>query len=42
MTVSLGLSQMKQNDTIETFIERTDTLLYEAKKGGKNQIKADF
>ncbi len=42
MTVSIGLTQMKEDDSIETFIERADTQMYNAKQAGKNQLKADL
>ncbi len=42
MTVSIGLTQMKKNDTFESVMERADKAMYEAKKAGKAQLKVDF
>ncbi len=42
MTVSIGLTQMKQNDTFESVIERADQAMYTAKKAGKAQLKVDL
>ena len=41
MTLSIGVTTMKSDDSIETLIERADKALYYAKKNGKNQIKVD-
>ena len=42
MTVSIGLTQMRQNDTFESVMERADKAMYTAKKSGKAQLKVDF
>jgi diguanylate cyclase (GGDEF)-like protein len=42
VTVSIGLTKMEEDDTLESFIERADMQMYEAKKAGKNQLKVDF
>ncbi len=42
MTVSIGLTQMKPDDTFESLIERADQAMYSAKKSGKAQLKVDF
>ncbi len=42
MTVSIGLTQMRQEDTFESLIERADKAMYTAKKSGKAQLKVDF
>jgi len=39
LTISVGVSQFKSNDTIESWIERADTALYQAKNEGRNCIK---
>lgn len=39
LTISIGVSQFKDNDTIESWIERADTALYQAKNEGRNCIK---
>lgn len=38
VTVSFGLSEYQNNDTIETIISRSDKALYEAKDAGKNTV----
>lgn len=40
-TVSLGVTQAKQNDTIDSLFTRVDTALYRAKKSGKNKVIAE-
>ncbi|XPV67971.1 MAG: diguanylate cyclase [Halarcobacter sp.] len=42
LTVSIGLSQVNETDSIETFIKRVDNNLYSAKKHGRNKIVSDF
>jgi diguanylate cyclase (GGDEF)-like protein len=39
LTVSIGMSQHKVGDSIESWIERADTALYQAKDEGRNCIK---
>ena len=39
LTISVGVSQYKPNDTIESWIERADAALYHAKNDGRNCIK---
>ena len=38
VTVSIGVTQIKENDTIKTWIKRADKALYRAKKSGKNKL----
>ncbi len=42
MTVSIGLTQIKEDDTFESMMERADQAMYAAKKAGKAQLKVDF
>lgn len=37
-TVSLGVTQFKEGDTIDSLCTRVDTALYQAKKTGKNKV----
>lgn len=39
VTISLGLSQVRVNDTYETLFARVDDALYQAKSKGKNRIE---
>jgi diguanylate cyclase (GGDEF)-like protein len=39
VTISIGITEYIQNETIDKFIERTDEALYDAKKSGRNCIK---
>jgi len=38
-TISVGVSVLSKNDTIDTMIERADQALYLAKHSGKNQVR---
>ena len=40
ITVSLGVAQYSENQALETLIENVDTALYDAKKAGRNHVKA--
>jgi diguanylate cyclase (GGDEF)-like protein len=40
LTVSMGVSQMQQDDDFETLFIRTDKLLFKAKQNGRNKIEA--
>ncbi len=41
VTVSGGATMMKKDDTVRSFLERADKLMYESKKNGKNRITRD-
>lgn len=38
VTVSIGVSKLRKDDTIESFIHRADTALYQAKQHGRDQV----
>ncbi|MDF2610820.1 MAG: domain S-box/diguanylate cyclase protein [Lachnospiraceae bacterium] len=38
VTISIGATMSQENDTIESMIKRADTLLYQSKNQGRNQI----
>ena len=37
-TVSIGATILREDDTLETFLNRADTMLYKAKASGKNMV----
>ncbi|MEA2018001.1 MAG: GGDEF domain-containing protein, partial [Campylobacterota bacterium] len=39
ITASFGLTQYKENDTIETIFKRCDDALYVAKENGRNRVE---
>jgi diguanylate cyclase (GGDEF)-like protein len=41
LTISLGITSLKNGDTPDSFIARADKALYEAKRNGKNRIEMD-
>lgn len=41
LTMSIGLSQYKSNETAKEFIQRVDQLMYQAKKSGRNRTVHD-
>jgi len=38
VTVSVGVAELKGNDTLESLLSRTDKALYKAKVAGKDQV----
>ncbi len=38
VTISIGITEITENDTIKTLMSRADILLYESKKSGRNKI----
>jgi len=41
ITVSIGLTQVKQEDSVQSIYKRADDLLYKAKEQGKNRVEID-
>jgi len=39
ITISLGVTLAKPNDTLASFVKRADDAVYEAKENGRNQVK---
>jgi diguanylate cyclase len=39
VTISLGVGEIQEDDTLEIFIQRVDAALYAAKNAGRNQVK---
>lgn len=39
VTISLGVAQMREIETIDEFIARADDALYQAKRNGRNQVE---
>lgn len=38
VTVSIGVTAAQKEDTVESLVERADKLMYESKRGGRNQV----
>ena len=38
LTISIGLSEMQQDDELETILSRADDAMYKAKKAGRNRV----
>jgi PleD family two-component response regulator len=38
VTVSIGLAQYKAEEEMMAFVNRTDQLMYQAKKNGKDRV----
>jgi diguanylate cyclase (GGDEF)-like protein len=41
LTISLGVTLLKDNDTTDTWLDRADTELYKAKGAGRNQVQME-
>jgi diguanylate cyclase (GGDEF)-like protein/hemerythrin-like metal-binding protein len=39
MTASFGVAEMRPDDTVESMVRRADEALYQAKSGGRNQVR---
>jgi diguanylate cyclase (GGDEF)-like protein len=42
LTASFGITQIRQGDSLDSLLDRTDQLLYHAKANGRNCVKSDF
>jgi diguanylate cyclase len=38
VTISVGVASLRQSDTAQTLIERSDACLYAAKRSGRNRV----
>ncbi|MEZ5839668.1 MAG: diguanylate cyclase [Hyphomicrobiales bacterium] len=41
ITISIGAATFREGDTVQSLIERSDSCLYAAKRGGRNMTKSD-
>ena len=41
VTISLGVSELRSDDTLEQFVKRADEAMYRAKTGGRNRVCAE-
>jgi diguanylate cyclase (GGDEF)-like protein/PAS domain S-box-containing protein len=39
ITISFGVTQFKEDDTLDTFVKRADDALYQAKEKGRNRVE---
>lgn len=42
ITISIGVTEVKSNDTEDSIYRRADTLLYDSKNSGKNSVTSDL
>lgn len=42
VTLSIGLTKIKDDDTIDTIVQRSDTALYKAKNNGKDRLEMEL
>jgi diguanylate cyclase (GGDEF)-like protein len=40
LTASLGVSSLRGNDTVDSFVQRADDAMYQAKEMGRNRVQA--
>ena len=40
MTISVGVAQMRADESLESLLKRADTALYAAKDRGRNRVSA--
>ena len=42
VTISIGITVVNKQDTLESIVKRADELMYKSKKNGKNRISTDI
>ena len=38
VTISVGATLLNSNDTVNTFVQRADNLMYQSKEAGRNRV----
>jgi len=42
LTISLGVAELKNDDTIDTIYKRADLALYKSKQNGRNKVEFEI
>ena len=42
VTISVGITTSRPQDTLETMLKRADSLMYQSKRNGRNKVMTDI